>query len=288
MPPRKKNRQQVSKRKRPVLPDGSIDSSMQLEDRRHKLDDYLNDFDIHAEEIMKRMRIHGNTMISKIRAIYRQEIMKYSNDTRKMKLCDFLAQGGEVNNAAMKEASNNLTELANAVFKNAPQTSERPPLTEAHGNADFATPAPVTTGRTTRSTAKRTGTAAKRAPRTAKRNQTKTENQFVTPAASRLPQNYQTPFVTPKFDPRLPITPAFLREAKAGERIMSLSGSPLANRSAPETVEAFIPIGEGKTFQLSSATELSPRSLPTLNDVGRKNLELLQMQLSRLLKVPNP
>ncbi|CAG5120961.1 unnamed protein product [Candidula unifasciata] len=64
---------------------------------------------------------------------------------------------------------------------------------------------------------------------------------FMTPV-SKMSQPLwgPTPLVTPKFDPTLPVTPENSREAKPGERFMSMAGSPILvtkNRRISEAVD---------------------------------------------------
>ncbi|XP_059153352.1 uncharacterized protein LOC131939179 [Physella acuta] len=49
----------------------------------------------------------------------------------------------------------------------------------------------------------------------------------VTPSTRMRTRYGQTPLITPKFDPNLPLTPENIRDVKPGERLMSLAGSPV-------------------------------------------------------------
>ncbi|XP_031559776.1 borealin-like [Actinia tenebrosa] len=316
---RKRTKLQQARRKRPALPEGDLETSMNDEERRQKLEVYLQDFDVQVKSRIIKMRSQANSLNSMIKNAYKLEILKLPPNIRKMKVVDYLAQGGKVNDTALQEASKIVTNMTDAVFQNAP----RAPLEDVTNVDSLQTPArstrkkkakpaevtePASTGRALRSTRKRKNVAMspsckakskaqkvddsampppQSTTRTTRSNASKVNNQFVTPAATGRGK-LQTLFVTPKFDPRLPVTPALLREPKAGERIMSMSGSPLANSSAlAHTPQVFIPIGNGKTFQFSTECHLSPSQAPSLSERARKNVELLQEQLSRLLKVPS-
>lgn len=82
-----------------------------------------------------------------------------------------------------------------------------------------------------------------------------TGSRYITPAMQRSMQCLDwgaTPAVTPKFNPRLPITPGLKRQPKPGEILMSLAGSPIEvessakrqpRRAQGKTLEIQIPEG---------------------------------------------
>ncbi|KAL5020959.1 hypothetical protein ScPMuIL_000114 [Solemya velum] len=84
---------------------------------------------------------------------------------------------------------------------------------------------------------------------------------------------WATPLVTPKFDPRLPITPSQLRDAHPGEMLMSLDGSPLNNPAdgKDRTVKV-----KGRTLtlniDLSDSGEIDPAAL---EDMSRSQINSL-------------
>lgn len=246
-----------------------------------------------------------------------------------MKLNDYLAQGGEVNDAALTEASKLVSEMTRSILKPASEMAARDPLID-RGNLPLKTPSgckvkndnqaatvkvteaeslepstaprslrprkrkdasPSTTENSTRSAKSRktkdTGSIIMVPPSTGKRTSKRMQSkaQFVTPAARAVTYN-NTPMVTPKFDPRLPLTPALLREPKAGERIMSLSGSPIVNHGPDSNAQVFIPLGNGRTFHLNTTSHLSPSQPTVLDEAARKNVELLQKKLAQLLVLP--
>ncbi|KAK3697928.1 hypothetical protein QZH41_013004, partial [Actinostola sp. cb2023] len=260
---------------------------------------------------VEEMKSQVKTIISSITAAYHMELMKIPPHVRKMKLSDFFDLGGRIDATVLEGASKAVTDMANAVFQNAP-SNNRVPL-EDKTNATMLTPAqsnrkkqrgqkpevtePISTGRSLRSTRKRKNVAsspscksktkqqktengmpppATMGRRSTRKNASRINNQFITPAC-QMRSFPQTPFVTPKFDPSLPVTPALLRDPKAGERIMSMSGSPLANVTTPShTAQVSVPMGDGKSLQFTSDCHLSPSQVPRLNEQARKNLELLQ------------
>lgn len=331
MPRRKKTRKNAN-RMRPMLPEGELDTSMNTDERRAKLDVYLKDLNTQVEERIKKMKARGYDMICKVKGAFSLEILKLPMDIRKMKLSDYLAEGGKVNDNAFTEASDFVSEMTKSILNTASDMAVRGPLTEVSNlplkapttgfkvkkDDQFATvkftepevlepsttsrsmrsrkrkdASPSTVERATRSTKSRktkdidvTMPPPSTSKRTSKRVQSK--GQFVTPAPRCLPHS-NTPMVTPKFDPRLPLTPALLREPRAGERIMSLSGSPIVNHgTATSSPQVLIPLGNGQTFHLNSTSHLSPSQPALLNEAARKNVELLQQKLAQLLVLPTP
>lgn len=53
MPRRKKARKNQTNRMRPVLPEGDLDSSMSIDERKAKLDIYLKDLNMQGTDIVK-------------------------------------------------------------------------------------------------------------------------------------------------------------------------------------------------------------------------------------------
>ena len=53
MPRRKKARKNQTSRMRPVLPEGDLDSSMSIDERKAKLDIYLKDLNMQGTDIVK-------------------------------------------------------------------------------------------------------------------------------------------------------------------------------------------------------------------------------------------
>ena len=53
MPRRKKSRKNQTSRMRPVLPEGDLDSSMSIDERKAKLDIYLKDLNMQGTDIVK-------------------------------------------------------------------------------------------------------------------------------------------------------------------------------------------------------------------------------------------
>ncbi|XP_045193435.1 borealin-like [Mercenaria mercenaria] len=98
------------------------------------------------------------------------------------------------------------------------------------------------------------------------------QNNFITPAAQR---NFATtgwgatPLVTPKFDPRLPITPANSRKVKPGEVAMSLAGSPLNVESTGRSKTLVLNNGEEIDIEIPDRANINSL-MSTLRDIMKK------------------
>lgn len=332
MPRRKKTRKNQTSCVRPMLPEGDLDTSMSIDERRAKLDVYIKDFNMQVEERVEKIKARGHEMICKVKGAFVLEILKLPMHIRKMKLTDYFAQGGEVNDNAFTEASDFVSEVTRSILNPSSDLATRAPLTEV-GNLPLKTPVAVSKGkkndpctavkftepdtaeqatvsrslrsrkrkdaspgasdkgtRSTKARKTKDSDAPMLPPSTGKRTSKRVQSkaQIVTPAARAL-RNSHTPLVTPKFDPRLPLTPALLREPRAGERIMSLSGSPIVNHGPVSSdAEVLIPLGNGQTFHLNAASHLSPSQPAVLDDAARRNVEMLQQKLAQLLVLPTP
>uniref|UniRef100_A0A3Q4BF61 Uncharacterized protein n=1 Tax=Mola mola TaxID=94237 RepID=A0A3Q4BF61_MOLML len=107
--------------------------------------------------------------------------------------------------------------------------------------------------------------------------------QLVTPARSLLDSSLMmgaTPLITPRFDPRLPKTPA-VRVPRHKERVYSISvnGSPIA--AGNEDIVINIPSGNGESVQLL-ASQIDSVDLSLLDETALKSIQLLQNRLTTL------
>uniref|UniRef100_A0A3Q3F229 Cell division cycle associated 8 n=1 Tax=Labrus bergylta TaxID=56723 RepID=A0A3Q3F229_9LABR len=110
---------------------------------------------------------------------------------------------------------------------------------------------------------------------------------MVTPARSVLDSSLMmgpTPLVTPRFDPRLPKTPA-VRVPRHKERVYSISvnGSPIA--SGNEDIVINVPIGNGESIQLL-ASQMDSVDLSMLDESALRSIRLLKNRLTTLCETP--
>ncbi|XP_059206382.1 borealin [Centropristis striata] len=106
---------------------------------------------------------------------------------------------------------------------------------------------------------------------------------LVTPARSMLDSSLMmgpTPLVTPRFDPRLPKTPA-VRIPRHKERVYSISvnGSPISSGNSDIVIN--VPIGNGESLQLL-ASQMDSVDLSLLDESALRSIRLLQNRLTTL------
>ncbi|KAJ0003641.1 hypothetical protein NQD34_008739 [Periophthalmus magnuspinnatus] len=106
---------------------------------------------------------------------------------------------------------------------------------------------------------------------------------LVTPARTMMDSSIMmgpTPLVTPRFDPRLPKTPA-VRVPRHKERVYSISvnGSPIAGGN--DDVVISVPIGNGESIQLL-ASQMDSVDLSLLDETALRSIQQLQNRLTSL------
>ncbi|MEQ2253181.1 hypothetical protein ILYODFUR_029548 [Ilyodon furcidens] len=141
----------------------------------------------------------------------------------------------------------------------------------------------------------RKGRAVRKPPSTAKRSRALTVSKqstsirrsnrkpLLTPARNLLDSSLMmgsTPLITPRFDPRLPKTPA-VRLPCHKERVYSISvnGSPIAAGS--EDIIINVPVGNGESIQLL-ASEMDSMDLNLLDETALRSIRLLKNRLATL------
>ncbi|XP_032435864.1 borealin isoform X1 [Xiphophorus hellerii] len=105
---------------------------------------------------------------------------------------------------------------------------------------------------------------------------------LVTPARNLLDSSLMmgsTPLITPRFDPRLPKTPA-VRVPRHKERVfsMSVNGSPI---QAGSDIIINVPVANGESIQLL-ASEMDSLDLKLLDESALRSIRLLKNRLTTL------
>lgn len=220
--PRRISRKPLVQKNKNIDPDASLiaDGS---DDRLLKKEAFLRDFDLQIERRILGMETEKKSIIADISRMFTTQKLLIKKEIRSMKIHDFISAGGDLKSLDFTEISSAVSE--DVSFHDIPQEEE----------ADVTFKAPMSSVK--RSTRKR-GAApvgpsplVKDAPLTRSRTgkgTTKKVNQ--TPMyAGRNKTVMETPMITPKFDPRKPLTAA--REPKMGETLLSLAGSPVLQNS---------------------------------------------------------
>ncbi|XP_071958046.1 borealin-like [Antedon mediterranea] len=286
MPPRKR-RTKLTTRPKPKLPQGQgQDDVLDTNERKNKLELLLRDFDLEVNNRLEQMEREAHKMRSMINTLFRLEMCKMNKDILRMTRKEFLAKGGSVNDAALQEVSQYVDSLSEHIVK--------PLQTSANSDQD-GTAAVTAKKKTKQKKAKTSKKKLKTSPQTEenenmmpppsqslRRSTRKQPSTLMTPAQqtqrNRGSSNtgWNTPAVTPKFDPRLPVTPG-ARRARKGERLMSMTGSPVIPAApAPRTISQDLKdniIAVNNTIQ----------HIDLDDQVARRNIKLLQDSLAKIL-----
>ncbi|GAB1598246.1 uncharacterized protein LOC115214719 [Argonauta hians] len=264
----------------PALPEGDEGKDLTEEQKQMKLQAFLDDFDRSVDERIKMWEDRVRRTLQKIDTSGRLGLQQIPKSLRKMKLRDFIANGGSIDEALQcvpagkenvtgsqvdslksvkcEEISKNLLHdstlqnisadceaLQMLDFQKPKSTVKKTKLTARQDNfslidkplledqvmLDEITKSVKRTLRRTRNT-KNTSSAIKDSSikTRSSRRIASNKNNLQTPSTAWPSHYVMTPAITPKFDPRLPMTP-FDRSPRHGERFMSFAGSPVVVRS---------------------------------------------------------
>ncbi|TRY53651.1 hypothetical protein DNTS_008652 [Danionella cerebrum] len=267
MAPRKRT-QNTKNKKNPKMP---------------KLEAFLLDFDDEVHTIVERLKEKTNNLLKDADNLYKTALIKLPMAVRKMnwiEYCNIEKPKSPVDDSKMKEDAAQV-ELAIAGNHAISKSSVK----EANPNADENI-APM------KSVKKKK--ASKKAPSTSKKSralsiskqgnaiQKSTRKHLITPARSLMDSSIigATPLVTPRFDPRLPKTPA-LRVAHHREKVfsMSVNGSPIS--AGGDDIVISVPLGNGECIQLL-ASEMNSVDLSQLDERALRGIRNLQNRLTTL------
>ncbi|ROT83417.1 borealin isoform X1 [Penaeus vannamei] len=231
--PRKK-RSRVPSRAKPALPDDSSEPDMEAEQRKEKLKLLLEDFDLEVEKRTALMEEEIKNIQESIRQIYKIDLLRYPEKTKKMLWVDHIKQQNnhEVKSSA-RDSLVNVISSADSILQSAAKKRAVRPRKAVATVEDNGFLAPVT--RSTRASRQKPVFGNSQVdnmippPSTGRRQRTKKVDIAATPANQNIPPSFKSSMlVTPKFDPRTPLPPGTIkRKPKIGEIAISLTGSPL-------------------------------------------------------------
>lgn len=212
---------------------------------KEQLDMFAEDYDRQIENQMESLRKKGEELCKAINQRAKVELMKLSKDIKDKPRNEYLATATDTNTGRLYCKLHKINEKENCETKDVPskstcQTSvaenvqaKNEPASST--GATIASDSSHNTEHQTRKTSSRKG--GKKTLKTQKMQPprvnscTVSKPKFKTPLASNPPVwAGDTPLFTPKFDPRLPITPATgLRRYRKNEPlfVMSVRGSPV-------------------------------------------------------------
>uniref|UniRef100_A0A3B3D566 Cell division cycle associated 8 n=1 Tax=Oryzias melastigma TaxID=30732 RepID=A0A3B3D566_ORYME len=215
-----------------------------------------------------------NHLLKDIDNSYNMALIKLPMAVRQMVWLEFCSKSSPEEEAAMVESTvaKDHTNLPKTVKrttrkKGGVKSSSEDENTPSTTRKVKSTKPPTTSKRAKALTVSKQNTSIRRSSR----------KPLVTPARSMLDSSLMmgaTPLITPRFDPRLPKTPA-IRVPRHKERVYSISvnGSPIA--AGNDDIVINVPIGNGESIQLL-ASQMDSVDLSLLDDTALRSIRLLQ------------
>ncbi|KAK6474246.1 borealin-like [Huso huso] len=258
-----------------------------------KLEAFFIDFDSEVKAIVEKLKSTASSLLKEADNFYNIAIIKLPVTVRKMKWMDYFAVGGSLKAIeAVAKTELGLSEVAN----NAAEVKKLPKSTQKANKKKLGTetiseeaeniPPIKTTTKKGKATTKKVPPSTRK-PRTLSVNQAgtgirkSTRKACATPATNALDSSFMgpTPLITPRFDSRLPKTPA-VRNPRHRERIYSISvnGSPIAPNN---DLLINIPIGNGESMQIL-ASEMNETDLSQFDEHAVQKIKLLLKRLSTM------
>jgi len=300
--PRRRTSKATSRRPKPKLPDQGEEPDMNAITRREKLELLIKDFDDKAQSYRDDMISSKKCLLSSLKAQFQTEMLNLK-PILNMKVAEFLNTGGSMNESAMKDVhdaeedvEDNMEDEVNKTFNLDVALSKQKRVRVANcsqmdtiSEEDSENQPPRTTRRKVVATGANTSmnTSMNTSKTSASRQSAlKAKNpKFMTPYHGYLNQvsAKDTPLQTPRFDPRLPMTPGLGRQANIQETHtqmalkLSVQGSPIAIKQ--EEVGLFIGgahIPEG-SFQ-EHLSSLNPQAVANLKKMSAKLSAIFQMK----------
>uniref|UniRef100_A0A3P8U8S4 Cell division cycle associated 8 n=1 Tax=Amphiprion percula TaxID=161767 RepID=A0A3P8U8S4_AMPPE len=255
-----------------------------------KLEAFLEDFDLEVKTRVGQMKEKINQLLKDVDNSYNMALIKLPKAVRQTSWmehckCD-KPKAPEVDDVKQREEEAAMVESVvaedHAVLLKTVKTSKKGRTKSS--SEDENTPSTTRKGKATRkppTTSKRAKalTVSKQSASIRRSNR----KPLVTPARSILDSSLMmgtTPLITPRFDPRLPKTPA-VRVPRHKERVYSISvnGSPIA--AGDDDVVINVPVGNGESIQLL-ASQMDSVDLSLLDETALKSIRLLQNRLTSL------
>ncbi|XP_017309973.1 borealin [Ictalurus punctatus] len=251
-----------------------------------KLEAFLLDFDDEVNTIVKRLNEKTNNLLKDADNLYNMTLIKLPVAVRQMSWIQYYESEKPetpVDESKQKEEAAQV-ELAIAQDHTIPPKSTKKDSKNSEKSEDEANSVLKSTSRKGRKKAPSTTKKAK-ALSVSKQNGTirkSTRKPLVTPARSFLDSSIigPTPLITPRFDSRLPKTPA-VRVPRHREKVYSISvnGSPIAGGT--EDIIINVPLGNGECIQLL-ASEMDSVDLSQLDANAIHSIRQLQNRLTAL------
>lgn len=256
-----------------------------------KLEAFLDDFDSEVKTRVGQLKERINQLLKDVDNSYNMALIKLPKAVRQMTWLEHFmsekAKSPEVDTIKREEEAaivdSVVAEDHAVLLKSVKKTSKKKGGAKT-SSGDENTPSTTRKGKATR----KPPTTSKRAKAltVSKQNASirrSSRKPLVTPARSMMDSSLMmgpTPLITPRFDPRLPKTPA-VRIPRHKERVYSISvnGSPIA--AGNEDIVINVPIGNGESVQLL-ASQMDSVDLSLLDETALRSIRLLQNRLTTL------
>ncbi|XP_060798984.1 borealin [Neoarius graeffei] len=252
-----------------------------------KLEAFLLDFDDEVNTIVKRLNEKTNNLLKDADNLYNMTLIKLPMAVRQMNWIQYW--GSEkpetpVDESKQKEEAAQV-ELTIAQDHTIPHKSDKKHSKTSVKSEDEENSVPKSTAKKGRTKKAPSTTKKVKALSVSKQNgaiRKSNRKPLLTPARSFLDSSIMgpTPLVTPRFDSRLPKTPA-VRVPRHREKVYSISvnGSPITGGT--EDIVINVPLGNGESIQLL-ASEMDSVDLNQLDEKALHSIRQLQNRLTAL------
>ncbi|KAJ7999979.1 hypothetical protein DPEC_G00200060 [Dallia pectoralis] len=258
-----------------------------------KLEAFLEDFDSEVKTIVERVKERTNSLLKDADNLYNIAVIKLPKAVRQMNWLEHCGAEKAKSPVSQVEDAMKVAEAAKVesvmtevhvipTKASKKASSKRGGAGTSSGDEENLAPATVKKCKSKKPppTSKRT-----RALSVTQQNQSirkSTRKPMITPARNMLDISLMgpTPLMTPRFDSRLPKTPA-VRIPRHKERVYSISvnGSPIAGGS--DEVVINVPVGNGECIQLL-ASQMDSVDLTQLDETAMRSIRQLQNRLTTL------
>ncbi|XP_036372214.1 borealin [Megalops cyprinoides] len=258
-----------------------------------KLEAFLDDFDSEVKTIVERLKERMNSLLKDADNFYNMALIKLPKTVRQMnwlEFCDSEKEKTPVEDSKKEEVAAQVDSVMAEVHTIPPKSVKKAVRkrggVQASSEDEENVPLNQTVSKKGKMTRKAPSTSRKaKALSSSKQNtsiQRTSRKPLVTPARTILDTSIMgpTPLITPRFDSRLPKTPA-VRVPRHKERVYSISvnGSPISGSS--NDIILNIPAGNGECLQLL-ASEMDSVDLGQLDETTLQSIRLLQNRLTSL------
>ncbi|RUS90300.1 hypothetical protein EGW08_001898 [Elysia chlorotica] len=264
------------------VPGLTVTDEMSKKEKEEQLEIYLKDFNFKVKNALRKFNVEVVRKKWRIKNFWDLHLQLIPCNLRDMTLEEFAAAGGTLE-SVIKHEDEKKDEIYMKIdervgkFPAHKGTTDKLGSIDEDGSGEYTQQDEDTANADKSKRPKRARTA--KAPSTVmgppvRQSSRASKSKYATPAAGGFTRGGwgATPAVTPKFDPRLPITPDNIREMKPGERLMSIAGSPVqVNGGRRKAVGAASNVDVGEVADhLSSiyGVDLTPGRLERVLRVG--------------------